>query len=707
MSVSPVSVAVIDKKTITKAEVLRAGKDGKAVKIQAIANGKYLLTHSNDGVAPENITVKRVGKNLLVMLEGADASKPDLIIEDFFAKSGTLVGKAEDGELHAYVATDGNADHEAVALADGETSALALGEGSVDDNAGYVLASGFEWSPALIALGGLAAIAAAAGLGYVVAKDHYQDKDSGQQQGAGGGDSGGDDLHVPVIAEVVDNVGDVTGPIANGGATDDTTPTFNGTGTPGNTIEIRDGETLIGEVLVGSDGSWSFTPDKALSAGSHSITTRERNANGVVSEPSDPWEFTIDLTAPAKGTIGGVFDDTAEPAKAISNGGLTKDNTPTLTGKAEAGSTVQVWDNGKLLGTTKADKDGNWKFTTPELVDGKHDLSIVVVDPVGNKSLPSDAFIIDVDTIAPENSGIGKIIDSDGNLIDDGSATKDPHPTLEGSGENGEVVIIIDNGKVIGSTVVEGGKWTFTPDKPLDSGRHELEVVVRDPAGNESAPSDKVIIDLEGANPPVDPEPIDHLPDPDVPLAGTIDTIFKDNNDAGIRYPIENGGDVNDQTIIITGTGVPGDLITIYLLGKEGNSYIFSTTIGADGKWEFTTPELAEDNYDMRGVFSHDGVVTGKTDIFNVTVDVTPPDQPEVGIEGLFGALSLNDLLAAEGHALFAEESNSAEGQDIKTSLLNGLEFNESVNMLTQQGVAINDSISEPLSGVHYDVQDI
>jgi hypothetical protein len=38
------------------------------------------------------------------------------------AKSGTLVGKAEDGEMHAYVATDGNADHEAAALADGETT---------------------------------------------------------------------------------------------------------------------------------------------------------------------------------------------------------------------------------------------------------------------------------------------------------------------------------------------------------------------------------------------------------------------------------------------------------------------------------------------------------------------------------------------------------------------------------------------------------
>jgi hypothetical protein len=41
------------------AEVLRAGKDGKAVKIQAITNGKYLLTQNQDGTAVVGIAVRR------------------------------------------------------------------------------------------------------------------------------------------------------------------------------------------------------------------------------------------------------------------------------------------------------------------------------------------------------------------------------------------------------------------------------------------------------------------------------------------------------------------------------------------------------------------------------------------------------------------------------------------------------------------------
>ena len=56
-------------------------------------------------------------------------------------------------------------------------------------------------------------------------------------------------------------------PIENGGVTDDTTPTFNGTGEVGDTIIIRDGEEEIGRVEVDSEGNWSFTPDKPLADG--------------------------------------------------------------------------------------------------------------------------------------------------------------------------------------------------------------------------------------------------------------------------------------------------------------------------------------------------------------------------------------------------------------------------------------------------------
>ncbi|KNC17523.1 hypothetical protein AC790_00720 [Pantoea sp. RIT-PI-b] len=701
MNVSPVSVAVIDKKTITKAEVLRTGKDGKAAKVQAITNGKYLLTQNNDGVAPENITVKRVGKNLLVMLEGSDANDPDLIIEDFFAKSGALVGKAEDGEMHEYVATDGDADHDAAALADGETSSLALGEGAyVDTAGGFDLASGFEWSPALIALGGLAAIAAAAGLGYVAAKEQYQDSNNGGNSGNGGGDngqggggSGGRDVHVPVVKGLFDDVGSITGPIAKGGRTDDVTPTLNGTGSKGNVIEIWDGEKKIGETTVGADGTWSFTPGTALGAGEHSITTRERNEKGVVSEKSEAWKFIVDLTAPNHGTIDKMLDDSANPAKEISNGGVTNDKTPVLSGKAEKGSTVEIWKDGKLVGTAKTDSEGNWKFISPELSEGKHDFSAVVVDEVGNKGRPSDPYIVEIDTTAPENKGIGKISDDDGKPIENGNETEDRTPTFGGEGEKGEIITIIDNGKPIGSTIVgDDGSWTFTPEKPIDNGEHEFQIIVKDPAGNESELSDKVIIDIKDPEGPVNPGEV--IPDPNVPVTGSIEALFKDNNPGGTKFLVGNHIS-NDTTPIIEGKGVAGDTVYLWVTGSKGHTY-YSTTIGADGKWSFTFPELAEDKYKLEAAFKDaDGVVTAKTPVFDFEIDITPPPRPIPKIDGVdFDELGLSDLLSDQGHSLFSDQQEeSVLLHDLKAMLLNDISFSADASGNSASGVlAANNS---------------
>jgi hypothetical protein len=487
-------------------------------------------------------------------------------------------------------------------------------------------------------------------------------------------------------------VGSVTGLIAKGGRTDDTTPTLNGTGTKGNVIEIWDGEKKIGETTVGENGSWSFTPGTALSAGDHSITTRERNESGVVGESSEAWNFTVDLTAPAKGSIDGMIDDSVNPAKEIVNGGLTKDSTPVLSGKAEQGSTVEIWKNGQLIGTAQTDNEGNWKFISPVLEDGKHDFSVVVVDQVGNKSLPSTPWIVEVDTIAPENQGIGQISDDDGAPIVSGEETEDSTPTFEGKGEKGDIIKIIDNGKVIGSTVVDDkGEWTFTPKQPIDNGEHEFQIIVTDPAGNESAPSDKVIITIDDPN--FDPGK-EVEPNPEVPVTGTIDGVFKDNNDAGIKYPVGNGGsDSNDPTMIIEGSGQAGNIVYLWITGTNGHTY-HSVTVNTDGKWSFTTPELAEDVYKIEAAFKDaDGVVTAKTDVYQVEVDTTPPGPPDLGGLSING-LDLSELLSEQSQSLLNEPlEDNAVIHDIKNSLLNDIDFINDANSITATGVLTsNDS---------------
>ncbi|WP_260331919.1 Ig-like domain-containing protein, partial [Paraburkholderia sp. Kb1A] len=196
----------------------------------------------------------------------------------------------------------------------------------------------------------------------------------------------------PEIGEVIDDVGLVQGPVGNGESTDDTTPTLVGKGEPGDTIVVIDNGTPIGETEVDEDGNWSFTPDTPLDEGEHEFTVVERDPAGNESKPSDPHVVIIDTTVPAP-VITAVIDDVGPIQGPVASGGETDDTQPTVQGTAQAGSTVSVYDNGKLLGTTEADSSGNWSFTPPTpLSKGDHELTAVATSQAGNTSESSDAF---------------------------------------------------------------------------------------------------------------------------------------------------------------------------------------------------------------------------------------------------------------------------------------------------------------------------
>ncbi|MGA3891081.1 Ig-like domain-containing protein, partial [Ralstonia nicotianae] len=94
------------------------------------------------------------------------------------------------------------------------------------------------------------------------------------------------------------------------------------------------------------------TPTAALTDGSHSLTATATDAAGNVSPASSAFTLTVDTAAPATPVIGSVTDDVAPVTGAITAGSSTNDATPTLTGTAEANSTVSIFDGTTLLGTT-------------------------------------------------------------------------------------------------------------------------------------------------------------------------------------------------------------------------------------------------------------------------------------------------------------------------------------------------------------------
>ncbi|MBB5456379.1 hypothetical protein HDG36_007968, partial [Paraburkholderia sp. Kb1A] len=375
----------------------------------------------------------------------------------------------------------------------------------------------------------------------------------------------------PVIGEVIDDVGLVQGPVGNGESTDDTTPTLKGKGEPGDTIVVIDNGTPVGETTVDEDGNWSFTPDTPLDEGKHEFTVVERDEAGNEGKPSDPFVVVVDTTPPGQPVIGEVIDDEGPIQGPVDNGGSTDDTTPTLVGKGEPGDTIVVIDNGTPVGETEVDEDGNWSFTpdTP-LDEGKHEFTVVERDEAGNEGKPSDPFVVVVDTTPPGQPVIGEVIDDVGLVqgpVGNGGSTDDTTPTLKGKGEPGDTIIVIDNGTPIGETQVdEDGNWSFTPDTPLDEGKHEFTVVERDEAGNESKPSDPYVV----------------VVDTTAPGKSEVGEVIDD--EGPIQGPVDNGGSTDDTTPTLEGKGEPGDTIVVI----DNGTPVGETEVDEDGNWSFT-----------------------------------------------------------------------------------------------------------------------
>ena len=183
--------------------------------------------------------------------------------------------------------------------------------------------------------------------------------------------------------------------VAGDGITSDNTLAFTGTAQANSTVRIYDGATLLGTVTANGSGAWSFTT-ATLADGAHSFTATATDAAGNVGVASAALNVTVDTAAPAAPAIASFSTDSG-----VAGDGITNDNTLTLTGTAQANSTVRVYDGATLLGTATADGSGAWSFTTATLADGSHSFTATATDAAGNVGVASAALSVTIDTAAP------------------------------------------------------------------------------------------------------------------------------------------------------------------------------------------------------------------------------------------------------------------------------------------------------------------
>jgi len=147
-----------------------------------------------------------------------------------------------------------------------------------------------------------------------------------------------------------------------------------GTAEAGSTLRVFDGATLIGTTAADANGAWSFATG-TLADGSRAFTVAAVDAAGNVSAPSAALNVTVDTHAPV--------------APTLLSGAPAASNAVIVSGTAEAGSSVRLYEGSTLLGSGVAAASGAWSIVTGSLAQGQHSFTATTTDAAGNTSLLS------------------------------------------------------------------------------------------------------------------------------------------------------------------------------------------------------------------------------------------------------------------------------------------------------------------------------
>ena len=206
------------------------------------------------------------------------------------------------------------------------------------------------------------------------------------------------------ITGVTDNQAPVTGNVANGGATNDRTPTIVGQLSavlgPGQTVEIlRNGQPTTLQATV--DGRGFTATDTLPGDGSYTYTARVVQGTGGAGTASAAYAIVVDTVNTTAAGITAITDNVAPGTGTIANGAQTNDTTPTLSGTVStalaSGERLEILRDGQVVHEITSTPSGRWSWTDSGLRVGQdYSYTVRVVDAAGNVGATSAAYRIRV-----------------------------------------------------------------------------------------------------------------------------------------------------------------------------------------------------------------------------------------------------------------------------------------------------------------------
>lgn len=216
------------------------------------------------------------------------------------------------------------------------------------------------------------------------------------------------------------------------------------------------------------------------------------------------YTVRIDSTAPAAPSTPRLT--AASDTGSSSSDGITRVTTPIVTGAAETGASVTVYDGSTAVGSGTA-TSGTYTIATATLAAGSHTLTAKATDLAGNTSVASSSSPVVVDTTAPAAPSAPVLAaGSDSGRSSTDKTTNVKTPGFAGTAEAASTVTLYEGTSSLGAGTASGGTWSVT-SSALGDGTHSITAQATDAAGNTSSASaaTSVTIDTLAPNPPSKP----------------------------------------------------------------------------------------------------------------------------------------------------------------------------------------------------------
>uniref|UniRef100_UPI0039C6F2A7 Ig-like domain-containing protein n=1 Tax=Nostoc sp. CCY 9925 TaxID=3103865 RepID=UPI0039C6F2A7 len=389
--------------------------------------------------------------------------------------------------------------------------------------------------------------------------------------------------------------------------TNDATPIIVGTAEVGASVELFNNGQQIGQTTVSADGTWQITTS-SLTDGIHSLSAAVTDIAGNTNTSVTSLDITVDTVFPQL-TLDKPFDQTPlrQGDKITGRINGTGSSVISLSYRFNNQSEIPIVYNSAEAFDQELDLTG--------LGNGVHVLTIVAIDAAGNLLTTQYNVTVQLDEAAPvitaaltNDTAPSSTTNSDritfdpaitGNVVDTSRVVE-----FRAGFDNTPIANFVDVLRQLNSD----GTFSFDRSQlaaiygsSIPDGVHTLHLLAQDEFGNLT----------EVYN-----------------FTFTLDTTTPAPNNLDLPASNDSGTSSTDNITKYPSSGITGNAeagATVQLVNSNGGQILGQATADANGAWQITTNNLADDTYNVSAIATDIAGNLSSISAITITIDSTAP----------------------------------------------------------------------------------